>query len=357
MTHHGTLPETVTLGTELLGTVFLIALAVAIGLVTLLVVATLIICVVYMPHIVRVFEEEPLLLPKRHEPAEDAEEVRFRTADGLWLQGAWLPARGESEGVVVFCPGFKMDRWTALEYLDDVRDLGLDLFTYEFRNQGESDAEEGYRPMQWVTTREVRDVEAALAHVRARQQDRGLPERIVLFGISRGGGAALVAASRDRDVLGLITDGAFPTHGMQLAFMLRWVGIYANLPFIYKRIPLWYYSFLCFLTRCIVAWRNRCWLPSIERAARRLAVSGWLMIHGAKDSYIPPRIARQLYELARCPKELWLVPGARHNQCHRTEPEEYSRRVRAFLLETLQLGRLTYCDERENAESGSTEAR
>ncbi len=336
----------------MLATVLTVTVWFALGAALLIALATAVVCAVYMRHIVRVFEEEPLLLPQRHEPAEEAEDVRFRTADGLWLQGAWIPARGEAQGVVVFCPGFKMDRWTALEYLDHVRDLGLDLFCFEFRNQGESEAEEGYRPMQWVTTREVRDVEAALAHVRARQEDRSLPQNIVLFGVSRGGGAALVAASRDPGVLGLITDGAFPTHGMQLAFMLRWVGIYANLPFIYKRIPIWYYSFLCLLTRLIVAWRNRCWFPSIERAARRLNVRRWLMIHGAKDSYIPPRIAEQLHALARCPKELWLVPRARHNQCHRTEPDQYRDRVRAFLVETLALGRLTYCDERENAGSG-----
>jgi len=316
-------------------------------------VATLVICVVYMRHIVRVFEEEPLLLPQRREPAEDGEEVRFRTADGLWLQGVWLPARAEPQGVLIFCPGFKMDRWTALEYVDEARDLGLEVFSFEFRNQGESEAEEGYRPMQWVTTREVRDVEAAMAHVRARQEDRALPVRIVLFGVSRGGGAALVAASRDGDVAALVTDGAFPTHGMQLAFMLRWVGIYASIPFIYKRIPRWYYAFLCFLTRCVVAWRNRCWFPSVERAAARLRVEGWLMIHGAKDSYIAPAVAQELFARARCAKELWIVPGARHNQCHRTEPEEYKRRLRHFLLETLRLGRLTYCEKGENTQRGA----
>ncbi len=295
----------------------------------LLVLVTALICAVYMKYIIRVFEEEPLLLPPRLEAPSDAEDVRVPTSDGLWLQGAWLCARTpESHGVVIFCHGFKMDRWAALAYCDSLRDVGLDVFTFDFRNHGDSDALEGYRPMQWVTEYEVRDVLAAIQHARARQQDRGLPERFLLMGVSRGGGAALVAASREPSVSVLITDGAFPTHSMQLHFMLRWVGIFANIPTIYRRIPKWYYGLLCTIARWVTAWRNRCWFPSIERAARKLQVRFWLCIHGGEDSYIPPEVARALCARANCPHEFWLVPDARHNEAHRLAPDEYVSKLR-----------------------------
>ena len=47
----------------------------------------------------------------------------------------------------------------------------------------------------------------------------------------------------------------------------------------------------------------------------RLAPRPWLMIHGEKDAYISPTIARELFVRAGEPKELWIVPNAKHNRC------------------------------------------
>ena len=54
------------------------------------------------------------------------------------------------------------------------------------------------------------------------------------------------------------------------------------------------------------------------------------MIHGAKDTYIGPEIARSLFATAGEPKEFWLVPGAKHNRCREVEPEAYAERVGDF---------------------------
>jgi hypothetical protein len=55
------------------------------------------------------------------------------------------------------------------------------------------------------------------------------------------------------------------------------------------------------------------------------------MIHGAKDAYIGPEIARQLFGRAGEPKELWVVPGAKHNRCREVEADAYAARVENFL--------------------------
>ena len=56
-----------------------------------------------------------------------------------------------------------------------------------------------------------------------------------------------------------------------------------------------------------------------------------LMIHGGADTYIKPKMARSLFDLAREPKEFWLVKGAKHNQALQVAGEEYRRRVLEFL--------------------------
>jgi len=55
-----------------------------------------------------------------------------------------------------------------------------------------------------------------------------------------------------------------------------------------------------------------------------------LFIQGEKDSYIPVEQAVELHKLARGPKELWVVEGAKHNQSVLTAPHEYARRLINF---------------------------
>ncbi len=74
--------------------------------------------------------------------------------------------------------------------------------------------------MQWATDRELRDLRAALGYLRTRG-DRD-PAGFGLFGVSRGGTTALLAAAAERDVWGVITDGAFPTSGTMVPYMIRW---------------------------------------------------------------------------------------------------------------------------------------
>jgi fermentation-respiration switch protein FrsA (DUF1100 family) len=53
-------------------------------------------------------------------------------------------------------------------------------------------------------------------------------------------------------------------------------------------------------------------------------------IHGEADTFVPPSMARELYETASCEKQLWMVPGAGHAMAYYADPGEYIRRVRAF---------------------------
>jgi fermentation-respiration switch protein FrsA (DUF1100 family) len=52
-------------------------------------------------------------------------------------------------------------------------------------------------------------------------------------------------------------------------------------------------------------------MPPAEAAAR-ISPIPLLVVHGDKDPYFPVEHAHQLYEAAREPKELWVVPGFGH---------------------------------------------
>src|SRR5271163_4888532 len=122
----------------------------------------------YIPVVVRIFQEKPLFILPFGQPVADAEDVTLTTPDGLALQGCYLKTPKPRKGVLLFGLEFGSNRWSCVPYCEFLRDQGFDIFTFEFRNQGESDAQPGYEPLQWVTDFEVHDMQAALAYLKGR---------------------------------------------------------------------------------------------------------------------------------------------------------------------------------------------
>ena len=284
----------------------------------------------YTPIISRVFEEKPMFLPLRAGPFEGGEDVRFSTADGLELVGTYWKARSEGRaGVMVFCHEYLGDRWSAMPYAEQLLDRGFDLFSFDFRNHGQSSSDPDYAPLQWVTDHELNDLRAALAYLRSR--DDADPAGVGLFGVSRGGGTALCVAGHDPRVWGVVTDGAFPTRGMMLAYIVRWAEIFVGNGFLWKLVPIYVFDLLAWVSRLRTQARLGCRYANVERGVARIAPRPWLAIHGAKDAYIGVDIARKLFDRAGDPKELWIVDGAKHNRCREREPVAYAARVAGFV--------------------------
>jgi pimeloyl-ACP methyl ester carboxylesterase len=303
------------------------------GLGSLLLLTGLFLLYVYFrySHIVaRILEQAPPLHPLRVDPEPGAEEVIFRTSDGIALTGSYLPRRTKyRRGVLIFCHEFLSDRWSARSYVDDQRDYGYDLFTFDFRNHGDSESEPGHEPLQWVSDRDLLDLEAACRYLE-RRPDRDA-KGWAIFGVSRGGGAALCLAAREPRIWAIATDGAFGTRSTMLAYILRWAEIYVGFKWLYRKLPRCFFDYAGWVGRVrSQAKLDRRYLD-VETAVSRLAPRPWLAIHGEKDVYIGVEIAEDLFRRAREPKELWIVPDAKHNQCLDADPAEYHARVRNYL--------------------------
>lgn len=309
----------------------LIPLALALALPIVMGLAGIVyLAVKYTPKIVRIFEDRPLFMPLKVAPTDDGELVGFPADDGVRLSGAYFRARTAARvGVLIYCHEFLSDLWSFQPYIDHLRDVGFDIFSFDFRNHGESESQPDYEPLQWVSDREVRDLRGALRYLRSRP-DRD-PAGYGLFGVSRGGTAALFAAADEPDVWGVITDGAFPTRGTMVPYIVRWAEIYVPAKWIRTIVPHWVYEILAWIARRRSERRLGCRFQNVESAVSRLAPRPWLMIHGLRDAYIGPEIARSLFAYGDGPKDLWLVSDAKHNRCRQTEPVAYAERVLAFL--------------------------
>lgn len=281
----------------------------------------------YLGFLVRIFQERPLFIIPRGQPIDEAEHVTFASADGLTLRGCYLPAHGPRKGVILFGLEFGSNRWACLPYCDGLIADGFDVFAYEPRNQGDSDKDTNYEPLQWVTDRDVADMRAAVKYL-LRRPDAD-PRGIGVFGISKGGGTALLVAANEPAIRCVVTDGAYATYTTMLPYIRRWIGIYSDRRRLQAVIPTWFYGLIGLSGVRQVA-RNRGVLyPSVEKAAGKFD-RPLLMIHGAGDTYIKPDMAEALFGRARGPKDLWIVPKAKHNQAIQIAGDEYTRRLVAF---------------------------
>ena len=281
----------------------------------------------YLHIIIRIFQEVPLFNIPRGQPRHDAEDVKFSTKDGLALRGCYLKSPHQRRGVILFGLEFGSTRWSTAIYTDHLLEAGYDIFAYEPRNQGDSACERGLEPLHWVCDRDLIDAQAAIAYLKSRPDadKRG----IGLFGISKGAGAGMAAAVTDPYIRCAVTDGMFGSISTVLPYMRKFMTIYNESYVIQGLLPWWYYATLAHLAIRTVGKERHVRFLHLERAVRQFR-RPLLSIHGADDNYIRPEMARRLFNMAREPKEFWLIPGANHNQGPHVAAEEYSRRVREF---------------------------
>jgi fermentation-respiration switch protein FrsA (DUF1100 family) len=285
--------------------------------------------------LLRIFQEKPLFIIPRGEPRPGAEDVHFPTTDGLILRGCYLKTDGLRKGVILFGVEYGSNRWSCQSYCEPLLSAGYDVFAFEPRNQGESEAIPGYEPLQWLTTYEVADTRAAIEYLKSRPDAD--PKGIGFFGISKGANAGMIAASRDRWVRCLVTDGAFGTYGTMVPYMRKWVALYNENYLTHGLLPNWFYGMVAMAGVRKVERERGVHFEHVEGPVARLK-RPLLMIHGEGDTYIKVEMALDLFKRATAAKAFWTVPGAKHNQAQAVAGEEYSQRVVAFFDQHLAGG-------------------
>jgi pimeloyl-ACP methyl ester carboxylesterase len=282
----------------------------------------------YVPFLVRIFQEKPLFIIPRGQPSDEAEHVTLATVDGFTLRGCYLKSSATTrKGVILFGLEYGSDRWACLQYCAKLVAAGYDVFVYEPRNQGDSDRDPTYEPLQWVTDKDVSDMKAALEYLQNRPDAD--PRGVGLFGISKGGSIGFLVAANEPAIRCLVTDGAYATYTTVVPYMQRWIKIYSDRHLLQRVLPTWFYGLVGLTGLNRVARIRGVTYPSVEKAVSRLG-RPILMIHGEGDTYIKPEMAKALFERAAEPKELWLVPKAKHNQAIAVAEQEYHRRVVEF---------------------------
>ncbi len=258
----------------------------------------------------------PWLPTHWREPIEEGEEIRFETGDGTGLVGTYLPRLAEEiAGIVVYSHELNGDRWNALSYVEHLRSVGFDVFTFNYRRHGRNEA-----PCRWddafeVTKADVADLRAAVRAAVSRSSST--KPRLGVFGVGKGAAIALCAAAEESAIHALVLDSIEPFPGASPS--RRATG----------KIGWW----RCLATRLI----RRRPKPAFDLAniAPQVHVPV-LMIHGRNDVHVGLDAVRTLASQIGGQCQLWIVPGARHAEAVHVDRNAYRQRSGKFLLHALQ---------------------
>jgi pimeloyl-ACP methyl ester carboxylesterase len=246
-----------------------------------------------------------------HTPAEyglEFEEVPFQAADGMQLQGCWIPAAGSERAVIILHGhGGSLD-WD-LHRAPALHAAGFNVFLFDFRAHARSQGR--LATFGYLERQDVLGAVEFLRHLGVK--------RIGLLGFSYGGMASMLAAPICPDIHAVITDGG-PAR-LRSALAARAVELH---------LPSWVAGTLAWLTVAISSLRLGVNLFHYEpvRWVGKIAPRPIFFIHGELDQYCPD--FDDLYAAAVEPKEAWRLPGVGHTKASETFPEEFCRRVIEF---------------------------
>ncbi len=235
------------------------------------------------------------------------EDVYFNASDGTRLHGWFLPAPGRALGTILFLHGNAENVSTHIMSVRWLPERGFNVFLLDYRGYGISAGKPTLAGVQ-------DDVDSALKMLLARPGVDAA--RIVVFGQSLGGAIAIYNVAHSpyrRHIRALVVESAFSgyrriTREKLGDFWLTW--------------PLQY----------PLSWTvSDKYNPS--EAVTRISPIPLLVIHGDRDPIVPVHHGEQLFDLAREPKQLWIVPGGGHIQAFQWQ--SYRDRFVAWLTQVL----------------------
>ena len=270
-----------------------------------------------------IVENVPTFAAVPTRPLSSATSFRISVDEDVELEACLHLPPVEPAGVILFCPELHGNHWTALHYCPALLDAGYALLAFDFRNQGNSSVQEGYDPIHWVTEFEMQDVAAVLRYVGADDQLRHLP--VGVFGVSRGGSVALAAACRHSQIQAVAVDSAYAALPLIRSFMYKF-SRYVVPDWFFARLPAWHIDVVLRQALARSERRRRCRYVHLEDHADRFEGQA-LLITGARDSYVTPRVTNDISEIFSFRTSTWTVPRAKHNRSRERAAEEYDSRI------------------------------
>jgi alpha-beta hydrolase superfamily lysophospholipase len=244
------------------------------------------------------------------------EDIQLKTAEGILLS-CWLISAGtQARGTVLFLHGVSECKIVGLPIAKRLHDVGFNVFLHDSRRHGDSGGS--------VCTYgfyEKLDVSTIINYLETRK-DLHL-KRIGLMGSSMGAAVAIQVAALDTRVAAVVAESGFAS--------LR--RVYDEYQKRIIKMP-WHYLRNLVIKRSEQIAHFKASLVSPVEAVKQVHIP-LLLMHGTSDNKIPSSASEEVFRNANEPKELWLIPGARHNDVVEKGGDEYFTRIVSFFERTL----------------------
>jgi pimeloyl-ACP methyl ester carboxylesterase len=219
------------------------------------------------------------------------------TTDGVPIDTVHLPGPGETRSLaIVMAHGFTQSWQRPMVWKIAKRfNRTAGVVTFDFRGHGRSGG------LSTLGDKEINDLDVAVNY--ARQLGY---QRVATVGFSMGGSVVL----RQGGLIGgvdAVVSVSGPGHWFYRGTkVMRRVHFAAE-----KRLGRLFARHVLNTRISPAGWPSPDPVPPAAAAARISPVPV-LIVHGDKDLFFPPEHGRELYEGARDPKELWMLPGFGH---------------------------------------------
>ncbi len=236
--------------------------------------------------------------------------------DGIRLEGWFVPSKKKSQTTLFVLHGWGASRsdilprtvFLAQEY---------NLVYFDFRNHGASGGN-----ATSLTCSEIKDFIRVVKY--ARENFPEATRQIAVYGFSMGAAVSIVGSAQIPEIRAVISESPFSSFN---EIVIRYAERFYGIP-----------RFVVPIT--LLAARMRLGFDPEECAplyhVAKLSPRPLLIIQAEADVRMPPTEGRGLYETAKEPKELWVVPGADHGEVYDLAGEEYQKRVSAFYRKWLK---------------------
>ncbi|WP_434559717.1 alpha/beta hydrolase [Pseudomonas sp. D2-30] len=220
------------------------------------------------------------------------------------IHGWWWPAERKDAPAILYLHGVRWNLTGQLFRIQQLRALGYSVLAIDYRGFGKS---QGDLPSESSV---YEDARIAWERLETLQPD---PALRLIYGHSLGGAVAVDLAA-DLAQKAASSGSAVPARGLVIESTFTSLGDVAT---------------AMADTSLPVRWLLSQKFDSIDKIGQ--INMPLLIVHGAADRYVPPRFSEQLFNAAREPKRLLLVPGATHNNSMSLAGRTYRQALDALM--------------------------
>lgn len=252
----------------------------------------------------------------------DFEQVRIRAADGLGLDGWFIPpvlppgyAGGPSDATVIVVPDRGTPKGCSLNFAQTSFLHGYNVLLLDLRGEGGSAGH-----TRSFGLREANDVLGAVQYL--KQTHKEASRYVYAMGISHGASAVIHAAAIDERIRAVVLDGTITLRNAVLPRRIL------------QELPEPFRTYLDTMTRAFASAELGCNLfreQDLATDIAKLSPRPLLIFHESADSEADPEQATRLFEAAGDPKCLCMIPGAVQGRAFMLAGNMYTTRVLQLL--------------------------